>query len=72
MAFNLPAGVYEIGYHVGEAGGGYHDYKSRGIIVTVGDDPRVKGESFFDLRLEERRHNGRVLESVRADPRILR
>jgi lipopolysaccharide transport system ATP-binding protein len=72
MAFNLPAGVYEIGYHVGEAGGGYHDYKSRGIIVTVGDDPRVKGESFFDLRLEERRHNGRVLESVRADPPILR
>jgi lipopolysaccharide transport system ATP-binding protein len=72
MAFNLPAGVYEIGYHVGEAGGGYHDYKSRGIIVTVGDDPRVKGESFFDLRLEERRHNGHVLESVRADPRILR
>jgi lipopolysaccharide transport system ATP-binding protein len=72
MAFNLPAGVYEIGYHVGEWGGGYHDYKSRGLIVTVGDDPRVKGESFVDLRLEERRHDRRVLESVRADPGILR
>ncbi|HEV7702885.1 MAG TPA: polysaccharide ABC transporter ATP-binding protein [Gemmatimonadaceae bacterium] len=72
MAFNLPAGVYEIGYHVGEAGGGYHDYKSRSIIVTVADDPRVKGESYVDLRLEERRHDGRVLESVRADPGILR
>ena len=72
MAFNLPAGVYEIGYHVGETGGGYHDYRSRGIIVTVGDDPRVKGESFVDLRLEERRHDRRVLESLRADPGILR
>jgi len=56
MAFNLPAGVYEIGYHLGETAGGYHEYNSRGLIVTVGDDPRVKGDSFVDLRLEERRH----------------
>jgi ABC-type polysaccharide/polyol phosphate transport system ATPase subunit len=68
MAFNLPAGVYEVGYHIAEATGGYHDHKSRAFLVTVGDDPRVKGESFVDLRLDERRHDARAVETFRADP----
>ena len=71
MAFNLPAGVYEVGYHVAETAGGYHDYKSRGFVLTVGDDPRVKGESFVDLRLDERRHDARAIETFRADPVFL-
>ena len=44
-----------MGYHVGNVAGGYHEYKSRGVIVTVGDDPRVKGESFVALRLDAHR-----------------
>ena len=68
MAFNLPAGVYEVGYHIAEAAGGYHDHKSRAYLVTVGDDPRVTGESFVDLRLEARRLDGRAVQTFRADP----
>jgi ABC-type polysaccharide/polyol phosphate transport system ATPase subunit len=63
LAFNLPAGVYEIGYHVGDIGGGYHDHQSRGIIVTVGDDPRVRGDAYVGLQLEERRGE-RALDRV--------
>jgi ABC-type polysaccharide/polyol phosphate transport system ATPase subunit len=55
LAFNLPAGVYEVGYHVGNIAGGYHEYQSRACIVTVGDDPRVKGDSFVALHLEAHR-----------------
>jgi ABC-type polysaccharide/polyol phosphate transport system ATPase subunit len=65
LAFNLPAGVYEIGYHVGDIGGGYHDHQSRGIIVTVGDDPRVRGDAYVGLQLEERRGE-RALDRVTA------
>ncbi|MEO7039464.1 MAG: hypothetical protein ABI446_07890 [Gemmatimonadaceae bacterium] len=71
MAFNLPAGVYEVGYHVAETAGGYHDYQSRGFLLTVADDPRVKGESFVDLRLDEHRHGARAAQSFRADPILL-
>jgi ABC-type polysaccharide/polyol phosphate transport system ATPase subunit len=71
LAFNLPAGVYEIGYHVGAVGGGYHDYRTRACIVTVADDPRVKSEAFVDLRLEERRDGARAIETFRADPVLL-
>ena len=53
MAFNLPAGVYEIGYHIGDIAGGYHEHQSRSCIVTVGDDPRVKGEAYVALELDE-------------------
>ncbi len=70
MAFNLPAGVYEVGYHVAEASGGYHDHKSRALLITVGDDPRVKGESFVDLRLEERRSDARATATFHADPAL--
>jgi hypothetical protein len=63
LAFNLPAGVYEIGYHVGDIGGGYHDHQSRGVIVTVGDDPRVRGDAYVGLQLEERRGE-RALDRV--------
>jgi hypothetical protein len=55
LAFNLPAGVYEVGYHIGNIAGGYHEYQSRACIVTVGDDPRVKGDSYVALRLETQR-----------------
>ena len=55
LAFNLPAGVYEVGYHLGNIAGGYHEYQSRACIVTVGDDPRVKGDSFVALRLDAHR-----------------
>jgi lipopolysaccharide transport system ATP-binding protein len=53
LGFNLPAGVYEIGYHVGDFGGGYHEHQSRACIVTVGDDPRVKGDVYVALDLAE-------------------
>ncbi len=55
LAFNLPAGVYEVGYHIGNIAGGYHEYQSRACIVTVGDDPRVKGDSFVALHLDAHR-----------------
>ncbi len=55
LAFNLPAGVYDVGYHIGNIAGGYHEYQSRACIVTVGDDPRVKGSSFVALRLDAHR-----------------
>jgi ABC-type polysaccharide/polyol phosphate transport system ATPase subunit len=60
LAFNLPAGVYEVGYHVGDVSGGYHEYQSRACIVTVGDDPRVKGDSYVALRLDEHRVEDRA------------
>ena len=50
--FNLPAGVYEVGYHLGDIAGGYHEYQSRACIVTVGDDPRVIGDSYVNLHLD--------------------
>jgi ABC-type polysaccharide/polyol phosphate transport system ATPase subunit len=61
LAFNLPAGVYEVGYHIGNIAGGYHEYQSRACIVTVGDDPRVKGDSFVALRLEAHRTEHQAL-----------
>ena len=53
LSFNLPAGVYEVGYHLGDVAGGYHEHQTRACIVTVGDDPRVKGDSYVALELEE-------------------
>ncbi len=53
LAFNLPAGVYEIGYHVGDFDGGYHEHQSRACIVTVGDDPRVRGDAYVALEMME-------------------
>lgn len=55
LAFNLPAGVYEVGYHVRDIDGAYHDHRSRACLVTVGDDPRVKSDSYVGLQLEEHR-----------------
>jgi len=53
LAFNLPAGVYEIGFHIGDFAGGYHEHQARACIVTVGDDPRVRGDSYVALDLQE-------------------
>ena len=53
LAFNLPAGVYEIGCHIGDLAGGYHEHQTRACIVTVGNDPRVKGDSYVALELDE-------------------
>jgi lipopolysaccharide transport system ATP-binding protein len=64
LAFNLPAGVYDVGYHLGNIAGGYHEYQSRACMVTVGDDPRVKGDSFVALRLEARHVESQPLEVV--------
>jgi ABC-type polysaccharide/polyol phosphate transport system ATPase subunit len=54
LAFNFPAGVYEVGYHLADIEGGYHEYRVRACIVTVADDPRVKGDSFVGLTLNDR------------------
>src|SRR6185437_14389358 len=53
MSMHLPAGVYEVGCHLGDIEGGYHEYTNRLCVVTVGDDPRVKGDSYVGLKLEE-------------------
>lgn len=53
LSFNLPAGVYEIGFHIGDHDGGYHEHQTRACIVTVGNDPRVKEDSYVALELEE-------------------
>jgi ABC-type polysaccharide/polyol phosphate transport system ATPase subunit len=53
LSFNLPAGVYEIGFHIGDHAGGYHEHQTRACIVTVGDDPRVKEDSYVALQLDE-------------------
>lgn len=58
LSFNLPAGVYEVGYHVRDIEGRYHDHRNRACVVTVGDDPRVKSDSYVGLQLEERRDGG--------------
>jgi ABC-type polysaccharide/polyol phosphate transport system ATPase subunit len=71
LAFNLPAGVYEIGYHIGDIAGGYHEHQSRTCIVTVGDDPRVKGESYVALQLGESRSDGRVLTPASSRAGVL-
>ena len=68
LAFNLPAGVYEVGIMSANISGGYHEYQSRACIVTVGDDPRVKGDSFVALRLEAHRTDA----SARARDRFAR
>jgi lipopolysaccharide transport system ATP-binding protein len=64
LSFNLPAGVYEIGYHIGDIAGGYHDHQSRACIVTVGNDPRVKGDSYVALELDESRADAHILNSA--------
>jgi ABC-type polysaccharide/polyol phosphate transport system ATPase subunit len=65
LAFNLPAGVYEIGYHIGDFGGGYHEHQSRACIVTVGDDPRVRGDAYVALELVESATGVRTPSSAR-------
>ena len=52
MSFNFPAGVYEIGHHLEDLSGGYHDYESRGFVMTVGDDPRVRADCYAALELD--------------------
>lgn len=52
MAFNFPAGVYEVGHHLEDLSGGYHDYESRGFVITVGDDPRVRADCYAGLELD--------------------
>ncbi|MEP7065126.1 MAG: polysaccharide ABC transporter ATP-binding protein [Gemmatimonadota bacterium] len=71
VAFNLPAGVYEVGYHLGDIAGGYHEYQSRACIVTVGDDPRVKGDSFVALRLEAHRVQDPALQLAASRAGVL-
>lgn len=53
LAFNFPAGVYEVGYHLADIKGGYHEYHSRACFVTVADDPRVKSDSYVGLTLSD-------------------
>ncbi|MDQ2767019.1 MAG: Wzt carbohydrate-binding domain-containing protein, partial [Gemmatimonadota bacterium] len=72
LAFNLPAGVYEVGYHVRDIDGGYHDYKNRACTVTVGDDPRVKGEVYVALELSERMEEAEVPDVTLQDVRSAR
>ena len=67
LAFNVPAGVYEVGYHVRDIDGGYHDHKNRACTVTVGDDPRVKGEAYVALELAERREEAQVSDVTLQD-----
>jgi ABC-type polysaccharide/polyol phosphate transport system ATPase subunit len=64
LAFNLPAGIYEVGYHIGNIAGGYHEYQTRACIVTVGDDPRVKGDAFVGLQLDAHRVEDAALHVV--------
>jgi lipopolysaccharide transport system ATP-binding protein len=52
MSFNFPAGVYEVGHHLEDLAGGYHDYESRACVMTVGDDPRVRADCYAGLELE--------------------
>lgn len=52
MTFNFPAGVYEVGHHLEDLSGGYHDYESRSFVMTVGDDPRVRADCYAALELD--------------------
>jgi hypothetical protein len=61
LSFNVPAGVYEVGYHIRDIEGRYHDHQNGACIVTVGDDPRVKSESYIGMKLDERRDGELVL-----------
>lgn len=72
MAFNLPAGVYEVGHHIGSAAGGYHEHQSRACIVTVGDDPRVKGDAYVALELLASGVDTPVQHIVPPDAGVLR
>ena len=71
LSFNLPAGVYEIGHHIGDFGGGYHEHQSRACIVTVGDDPRVRGDSYVALELDESGVDARVLSRAPSGAGVL-
>jgi len=51
MSFNFPAGVYEVGYHLEDESGGYHEYESHGFVVTVADDQRVRADCYVGLEL---------------------
>lgn len=53
MVMNFPAGVYEIGCHLEDVDGIYHEYTNGACVVTVGDDPRVKSDSYVDLQLND-------------------
>ena len=71
LAFNLPAGVYEIGYHIGDIAGGYHEHQSRACIVTVGDDPRVKSEAYVALEMDESRSEGLELSPANSRAAVI-
>jgi homopolymeric O-antigen transport system ATP-binding protein len=49
---NLPAGAYEIGYHLEDASGGYHDFQRHGCVITVCDDPRVVADYHVALDVQ--------------------
>ncbi|MDP9201094.1 MAG: polysaccharide ABC transporter ATP-binding protein [Gemmatimonadota bacterium] len=56
LSLNVPAGAYEVGHHLEDASGGYHDFQSHGCVVTVRDDPRVVADCYvgLDVRLQAR------------------
>jgi homopolymeric O-antigen transport system ATP-binding protein len=72
LAFNLPAGVYEVGHHVGNFSGGYHEHESRACIVTVADDPRVRGDAYVALELDEPGVDVRALNPLSSGAGVLR
>ena len=41
LSLNVPAGAYEVGHHLEDAAGGYHDFQSHGCVVTGRDDPQA-------------------------------
>lgn len=52
VSFNFPAGVYEVGYHLGDDAGGYHEYSSRAFVATVADEPRVRSDCYIGVELD--------------------
>lgn len=59
MSFNLPAGVYAVGYHLEDAEGEFHEYQSKAFVIAVGDELSVVSDCYVALRLSEREMVGR-------------
>jgi lipopolysaccharide transport system ATP-binding protein len=49
LSLNVPAGAYEVGHHLEDASGGYHDFQSHGSVLMVRDDPRVVADCYVGL-----------------------
>lgn len=49
VSFNVPAGAYEIGHHLEDVNGGYHDFQTHGLVVVVRADPLVVADYYVGL-----------------------